>query len=301
MQGYIRFLRRQGSSFAVIENEFGTAGADSATLRRDGVEVCEISGGCVCCVQKASFYELLKSLSGRYERILIEPSGLFNGDEYGDLLNTPALQERLVPGMALGIVDPGQIRRMADSDWDVFVSEMACVGRILLSKTQLYEAGIVRETRRFLADLLHERLAGGAEVWNALIDSTPWDSLEDSDYLSFQRAEPVSRKHRRYTADHTTLFQSATLTPARAYTREELESALRDLHAPVCGAVLRIKGRVRCVTGGCFWVNCTQEQTDIVHEPAKEDGTKEPSTALNIIGRGLRRREIARILSEGKA
>ena len=82
LQKYTDYLARQGIRFAVVENEFGAAGVDTAALQAGGQPpaVYELTGGCICCTLKQSFHEMLSGLAGRYARILVEPSGLFNLD-----------------------------------------------------------------------------------------------------------------------------------------------------------------------------------------------------------------------------
>jgi len=64
----------------VIINEFGKISIDSQTLRSSSAAgtVFEISAGCICCSVKGYFHENLENIvkSGKYERIIMEPSGL---------------------------------------------------------------------------------------------------------------------------------------------------------------------------------------------------------------------------------
>jgi G3E family GTPase len=67
--------------WAVLINEFGRIGLDAALLggpRQEGIELAEIPGGCLCCVNGAPFQVGLGRLlrSARPDRLLIEPSGL---------------------------------------------------------------------------------------------------------------------------------------------------------------------------------------------------------------------------------
>ena len=94
---YIRWLKKSGIRACVIENEFGRAGVDGALLKTTGVTLREISGGCVCCTLKVTLHQLLGELSEHYDRILLEPSGLFCGDDLMDILHSPDC--RVLPGM----------------------------------------------------------------------------------------------------------------------------------------------------------------------------------------------------------
>ncbi|NWB88906.1 CobW family GTP-binding protein [Pseudomonas gingeri] len=70
----------EGERWAVLINEFGQIGLDTALLTRgdDGIALGEVAGGCVCCVNGAPFQVGLTRLlrKARPDRLLIEPSGL---------------------------------------------------------------------------------------------------------------------------------------------------------------------------------------------------------------------------------
>ena len=66
--------------WAVIINEFGKISIDGQTLKSSSETgtVFEVSGGCICCSAKGYFHENLNQIigTGKYQRIIIEPSGL---------------------------------------------------------------------------------------------------------------------------------------------------------------------------------------------------------------------------------
>lgn len=80
-----------GESVVLVENEFGEIGIDGPALRMAGVEVYEISKGCVCCSLKGDFTAILKDIlsSLKLDRIIFEPSGIFVLDEIFDIMNNP--------------------------------------------------------------------------------------------------------------------------------------------------------------------------------------------------------------------
>jgi G3E family GTPase len=72
--------RPSHESWAVLINEFGDIGLDSALLDGDqeGVSFTEVAGGCVCCVNGVPFQVGLVQLlrKAKPDRLFIEPSGL---------------------------------------------------------------------------------------------------------------------------------------------------------------------------------------------------------------------------------
>ncbi|MDE6107641.1 MAG: cobalamin biosynthesis protein CobW, partial [Oscillospiraceae bacterium] len=66
----------QGDKLVLIENEFGEVSVDGGFLQDTGVQVSELSSGCICCTLVGDFTESLKQVYEQYQpaRILIEPS-----------------------------------------------------------------------------------------------------------------------------------------------------------------------------------------------------------------------------------
>ena len=68
----------QGEKIVLIENEFGEIGIDGGFMREAGIQVNELTSGCICCSLVGDFREALKKVVETYhpDRILIEPSGV---------------------------------------------------------------------------------------------------------------------------------------------------------------------------------------------------------------------------------
>lgn len=73
-----RRLAADSERVAIIENEVGEVGIDGAYLRREGLEVQEMFGGCVCCTLAVDLVTTLKKLVPLYkpDRVLLEASGV---------------------------------------------------------------------------------------------------------------------------------------------------------------------------------------------------------------------------------
>jgi len=71
-------LMQRGYKVAIIENEFGTKGVDGEIIRKNGMEVLELEGGCVCCTMKAGLVTTLRYLQTevRPDIVIVEPSGI---------------------------------------------------------------------------------------------------------------------------------------------------------------------------------------------------------------------------------
>ncbi len=283
LERYTAHLRETGVSFCIIENEFGRAGVDGAQLRQSGARVRELSGGCVCCALKVPLHALIEELTGEVERILLEPSGLFSGDDLIDILDTPGCRVR--PGMWLGILDPLALEAMNEEDLAVLASEFMHAGSVLISKSQLCDTLLLDRAKTTLASLLPSpsplTLCGD---WNALLTLDIFARL--------QAAGMVRREHTRRLFDHASLFSSATIVFSEPFIYDGAQAVLHALLSAQNGDVLRVKGVLYACGGGVFRLNGTPGCESIRYEEAEE------RAALNIIGRNLDRAKLRAALEE---
>ena len=66
-----------GEKLVLIENEFGEINIDGGFLKESGIEISEMSAGCICCSLVGDFNKALKEVVAQFhpDRILIDPSG----------------------------------------------------------------------------------------------------------------------------------------------------------------------------------------------------------------------------------
>jgi len=274
LERYTHHLRETGVSFCIIENEFGRAGVDGAQLRQSGASVRELSGGCVCCALKVPLHALIEELTGKVDRILLEPSGLFCGDDLMDILNTPGCRVR--PGMWLGILDPIALPEMNEEDLAVLSSEFMYAGSVLISKSQLCMDNLLHAARKTLSALLPSPaplvLCGD---WNEM--------LTDEAFAALQRAGMAHRTHERRLFDHASMFSSTTIVFSEPFIYDGACAVLHALLDSRNGRVLRVKGVLSACGGGVFRLNGTPGCESVRYEETQE------RAALNIIGRNISR------------
>lgn len=281
---YAAWLEGQGLRTAIIENEFGQAGVDGAILASSQSQVRELSGGCICCGLKVGFHDLLCQLaqSGQVDRILIEPSGIFNLDDYFDVINSPDVAALAQPGAVITVVDPDCLEQDDPLTQEMLFSQLHSASVILISKLDR-EAG-PRMTEKI--DSLFATF-GAARAPSQAVVALPWEELDREFFLSLGRAAPVLRPHERKTYVHGTLFFSTRLPLAHALGQQELEQKLRRAFLPEYGRVLRIKGYARLTGGQAVLVNCTARSISLEPDPGQHPAQ------LNIIGQALDRRRLS--------
>ena len=93
--------RPNGERWAVLVNEYGLIGLDAALMepaaepeQPAGVDIREVSGGCICCSAGFMFeVSLVLLLQRRPDRLLIEPTGLAALSGILDTLDRPGIRE----------------------------------------------------------------------------------------------------------------------------------------------------------------------------------------------------------------
>lgn len=73
-----RRLTDDGFSLAIVENEIGEIGIDGEVVRRHGLPVRELFGGCICCTLQTGLVETLRAVEAEFapDYAVVEPTGL---------------------------------------------------------------------------------------------------------------------------------------------------------------------------------------------------------------------------------
>ena len=144
LRKYAAYLVAQGHNVCILENDFGAVNVDAMLVQDLLGERCEIetiSGGCDCDTHQRRMRTKLISMAMRgFDRVLVEPSGIFDVDEFFDVLRDEPLDRWYRLGNVIAIVDallPGTLSAQADY---ILASEAANAGAVVFSRSQLADA-----------------------------------------------------------------------------------------------------------------------------------------------------------------
>ena len=105
---YARYLMDQGYNIGILENDFGAVNVDMMLLRELESEQCElemVAGGCdKDCHRRRFKTKLIAMGMCGYDRVLIEPSGIFDMDEFFDALHEEPLDRWYQIGNVIAVV-----------------------------------------------------------------------------------------------------------------------------------------------------------------------------------------------------
>ena len=166
-----------GEKLVLIENEFGEISVDGGFLKESGVQISEMSSGCICCSLVGDFNQALKDVAAQYrpDRILIEPSGVGKlSDVIVAVENTAAEAPDLKLNSFVTVADASKVKVYMKNFGEFYNNQIESAGTIVLSRTQK----LSQEKLEAAAALLREKNP------DAAILTTPWDSLDGKTILS---------------------------------------------------------------------------------------------------------------------
>lgn len=109
LRKYASYLITQGQNIGILENDFGAVNVDMmllGDLRGDNCELEMISGGCDADTHRRRFKTKLISMGMcGYDRVIVEPSGIYDVDEFFDTLHEEPLDGWYQIGNVITVLD----------------------------------------------------------------------------------------------------------------------------------------------------------------------------------------------------
>ena len=140
LRKYAAYLVAQGHNVCILENDFGAVNVDAMLVQDLLGERCEIetiSGGCDCDTHQRRMRTKLIAMAMRgFDRVVVEPSGIFDVDEFFDVLRDDPLDRWYQVGNVIAIVDAMLPETLSPQAEYLLASETANAGRVLLSRTR---------------------------------------------------------------------------------------------------------------------------------------------------------------------
>ena len=167
----------QGEKLVLIENEFGEISIDGGFLKDAGIQISEMSSGCICCSLVGDFGKALREVKEQFQpdRILIEPSGV---GKLSDVIVAVENTVADIPDMKLNsfvtVADAGKVKVYMKNFGEFYNNQIESAGTIILSRTQK----LTQEKLEAAVALLREKNP------TAAILTTPWDQLDGKAILA---------------------------------------------------------------------------------------------------------------------
>ena len=167
----------QGEKIVLIENEFGEINIDGGFLKDAGIEISEMSAGCICCTLVGDFHSALIKVYEDFhpDRILIEPSGVGKlSDVILAVENTTKEKPELTLNSYVTVADASKVKVYMKNFGEFYNNQIETAGTIILSRTQKTN----QEKLEAAVKLIREHNTEAAVL------TTPWDDLDGKVVLS---------------------------------------------------------------------------------------------------------------------
>ena len=290
LRRYVEYLVRQGHNVCILENDFGAVNVDAMLLQDLIGAHCDletISGGCDCDTHQRRMRTKLISMAMRgFDRVVIEPSGIFDVDEFYDILRDEPLDRWYTLGNVVAIVDAKLEDELSPQADYLLASEAASAGLVVMSRVQQSGAGecaaVIDHLNRALA-YCHCTRRFGADVL-----CKDWAALTDTD---FARIDGCGWRQTSYVKLHFNeheVFTSLYFLEAGRSVDQLKTAAQTLLHSAQYGHILRIKG---FVPDGGGWVELNAARDTMTVRPIPNG-----QEVLIVIGEGLQKDAIEKVI-----
>ena len=303
----------KGEKLVLIENEFGEINIDGGFLKESGIQISEMSAGCICCSLVGDFNKALKDVEAQFhpDRILIEPSGV---GKLSDVIVAVENTVKDVPEMKLNsfvtVADATKVKVYMKNFGEFYNNQIEAAGTIILSRTQK----MTQEKLETAVSMLREKNA------DAAIITTPWDELDGKAILSAiekvsladellekMRAEHEADEHEHHHHHHDgeecddpncschhhhhhadEVFTSWGKETPKVFAQADIERILTALDSGDYGKILRAKG---IVNGEGGWL----EFDYVPEEHEVRAGHPDYTGRLCVIGAELKEDKLAEL------
>lgn len=264
---YAKYLLDTGVRLCLLENDFGAINVDRVLLQdllgdNCGMEMI-VGGDGLEAHQRRMRTKLIAMAMSGYERVVVEPSGIFDVDELFDLLYEDPIDRWYEIGNVLTVLDTGLSDTMTDEADYLLASQCACAGRLILSRTQLFDAerqqAVIAHVNRAMEKIGSKRRF----LLEQDVETADWETFSPADMERLSQSGFVRDSYVKQSVVEDGHFASLF-----CFYLELPEEALREkidhiFHDPDCSGVFRVKGYMHTAEGRWIQINATREATEI--------------------------------------
>lgn len=272
----------RGEHICILENDYGAVNVDMMLLQELESDRCElemVSGGCDPDCHRRRFKTKLISMGMcGYDRVLIEPSGIFDVDEFFDVLYEEPLDRWYEIGNVIAIVDAGLEEGLSERSDYLLASEAANAGMVILSKTEGVNEEDVKQTiahlNRAMGQVRCKRRFQGEVL------DRPWDSLSGRDWERISSCGYVLESYEKSMFEDEQGYSSLYFMNVHMPVKEMRTRVEKLISASDCGNIVRVKGFMKAEDGSWLELNAT-------HQTIAISPIEKGQEIMIVIGEGL--------------
>lgn len=262
---YAKYLIEQGLHIGILENDFGAVNVDAMLLQDILGDHCSlemVAGGCDADCHRRRFKTKLIAMGMcGYDRVIVEPSGIFDMDEFFDALHDDPLDRWYTISNVITIIDANLELQLSDASRYLLASQVAQAGTVLYSHVQEVNAARLSQTQEYVLQAVSDLHCKKSPA--PLVIATDWSTLQDSDYQAILSSGYQTADYTKMWFDEQDTYDSLyfmNMDFTEDFLRQSCKEILSD---PGCGKVFRIKGFQKLSDGTWISINATHQKIEI--------------------------------------
>jgi G3E family GTPase len=237
---------RHGLRLAVLVNDFGAVNVDAALVESSDGETIALTNGCICCGMADGFIQVLYRLreeADRLDGIVVETSGVADPAMTAAYATLPGFR----PAAVIVLADAERVQKQA-RDGLIGKSinrQLKAADVVVVTKGDLVgterTAAVVEWIKATLPEARVIATPAGEAPISLLFDAIAAGNEHEMLVQRLRETHADNDAHEHEGENHTALYARAVAVPQRVLS----ESELRQWHAALPDAVLRVKGWVQ--------------------------------------------------------
>ena len=262
---YAEYLMDKGLSIGILENDYGAVNVDMMLLQDMSGDNCElemVAGGCDYDCHRRRFKTKLISMGMcGYDRVIVEPSGIYDVDEFFDVLHEEPLDNWYEIGNVITIVDSKLDNDMSVHSDYMLACQLADAGSVILSRTKDADNSDIDNTIVHLNNALKNVRC--SRVLDKEIICKDWDTFTEKDYEKILNSGYVMENYTKLFSQDDEGFQSVYYMNKK-FTKDELQKIIKEvMDDKKCGNIFRVKGFMKISDNSWIQLNATHNEIRI--------------------------------------
>ena len=276
---YASYLVKRGENVAIIVNDYGAINVDRLLLGDALGDSCHLEmviGGDADCTRRRLKTKLIAMAMIGYTYVIVEPSGIFDVDDFLDMLYEEPLERWYEMGSIISLVDADIDRTMSDEARYIMTSEVAKAGTVVLSKVnsninQSQIESVKNDVLSYINESLDlykcSRHVDDLYIWKlGQISDEDFDRISHSRYTSGEMvklAGIIKQSEDHETGSNSSHFDSLFFFHVKTDISKIKETISQIFMDSSAGNVVRLKGFIQEDNGNWLEVNATKFKVNI--------------------------------------
>ena len=249
----------------MVKIDYGAVNVDMMLLQDMSGDNCElemVAGGCDYDCHRRRFKTKLISMGMcGYDRVIVEPSGIYDVDEFFDVLHEEPLDNWYEIGNVITIVDSKLDNDMSVHSDYMLACQLADAGSVILSRTKEADKNDIDNTIVHLNNALKNVRC--SRVLDKEIICKDWDTFTEKDYEKILNSGYVMENYTKLFSQDDEGFQSVYYMNKK-FTKDELQKIIKEvMDDKKCGNIFRVKGFMKISDNSWIQLNATHNEIRI--------------------------------------